>query len=67
MAMSRDRAMRFARILLDEYCHEGHFDVVLSSVDLPLVDEVFRKEFGCNTKVDQNAERLTVYCPKNLK
>jgi hypothetical protein len=63
MPMTRDRAKRFAEILYKEFCHEGHFDVVLPPADLPIVADVFQLDLNCKTKLDENNRRLTVYCP----
>jgi hypothetical protein len=65
MPMTRDRARRFAQILLKDFGHEGHFDIVLPEVDLNVVREVLVTELKCTVKLDALGRRLTITCPQS--
>ena len=62
MPMSEEHARKFARILLQEFAHEGHFDIVLPLQDLILVSRVLEEEHGVTTDINEMNERLTIHC-----
>lgn len=60
--MPQQAALRLARSLFEEHCHEERFDVELMGEDVESVADAFRL-LGCRVEKHRFKDRLTVLCP----